>query len=148
MPSLIVDRDKVVARRKALGLTQKELADTAGISRAILSLIESGRRHQVELETLSRLAAGLQIAPLDLLVSTSVETVETDEDRIMARIRQMLAEYPHLKEGLAILADRRPRVIMRALEMAMEMQAEEIADELARNEATQNRGATRNKKVS
>lgn len=128
MPTLTLDREKIILRRKALGLTQHELANRSGVSRAILSLIESGKRSQVEMETLSKLASGLQVDALQLLITPEIQSVETEEDRVVMSIRRLLEEYPHLKEGLADLADRRPRLILRALEMALEIQSAELAE--------------------
>jgi transcriptional regulator with XRE-family HTH domain len=62
--------EKVAARVKQLrerrGLTQEALAARAGISRAYLARIETGR-HEPTLTTLERLAKALRVRPATLL---------------------------------------------------------------------------------
>ena len=54
------------ARRKALDLTQAELADRAGMSQVAISLIERGRKNP-SLGTLDVLSAHLKCSAADLL---------------------------------------------------------------------------------
>lgn len=49
----------VIARRMALGLTQKQVADRMGTSHSVISRIESGQ-HAISLSTLQRLAGALE----------------------------------------------------------------------------------------
>ena len=51
---------RVVARRRALGLSQKQLADRIGLTQAIVSRWESGVRGCPNAESLVALAAGLE----------------------------------------------------------------------------------------
>ena len=53
--------DAVRARREALGLTQEDLADKAGIHRTYLSDIERGTRN-VSLVNIERVAAALAVS--------------------------------------------------------------------------------------
>lgn len=60
-------------RRKALHLTQMELADKAGISQSALSDIENVKRtKKPNIETVSRIARVLQCSVADLLGEASV----------------------------------------------------------------------------
>lgn len=60
----------IVARRKLLGISQRELCSRARVSKAILSNLETGKR-DFKLSTLSRLFAalhlGYRVAPLHVL---------------------------------------------------------------------------------
>jgi transcriptional regulator with XRE-family HTH domain len=58
----------VKACREALGLTQEELAERAGIHRTYLSDIERGARN-VSLLNIERLAAALRMTPAKLFES-------------------------------------------------------------------------------
>jgi transcriptional regulator with XRE-family HTH domain len=53
-------------RRRKPRLTQQELANAAGISRASIANIERGR-HRIQLHVLYDLAEALEVAPRDLL---------------------------------------------------------------------------------
>ena len=55
------------ARRKALGLTQAQLAGRLGIPQSCISRIERGRRDLTVTGTLPRWARALECAPADLL---------------------------------------------------------------------------------
>lgn len=132
MTTPVLDRAKVVARRKALGLTQQALADRSGVSRPIIGLIEAGRRSRVELETLGKLAAGLEIDPRALLITPVPGTtpVPTDEERILQDVQRLLLEYPELRAQLARLRGRRPEIIHEALvERLQRLEVSEETDE-------------------
>jgi transcriptional regulator with XRE-family HTH domain len=83
--------------RQSSGLTQSELADEAGLSRATIAKIESGDADP-KLSTLSRLAAALQVSPTWLMMS------EQDME-VLARIAStsnidvMLEQLPDEKIG-------------------------------------------------
>lgn len=53
--------------RKRRGLTQRELADTAGVSLSLVRKIEQGERADVRLATLRKLAIGLRVRTTELL---------------------------------------------------------------------------------
>ena len=57
---------RVRERRLALGLTQQELADRAGIHRSYIGQIEMGKRN-VTLKSVARIAEALQINIASLL---------------------------------------------------------------------------------
>lgn len=60
--------DRIRELRDAAGWTQEDAAKTAGFSNAQQwHLIESGRRANITLETLGKIAAALKVAPAELL---------------------------------------------------------------------------------
>jgi transcriptional regulator with XRE-family HTH domain len=63
-----LDREKIRARRKELGLNQTEAADRADIASAqVWSDIESGRRDNITLATLLKIAAALECDARDII---------------------------------------------------------------------------------
>lgn len=58
---------RVKALRRAAGLTQTELAEESGLSRATVAGLELGRYSSVELSTLGALAAALDVPEGNLL---------------------------------------------------------------------------------
>jgi transcriptional regulator with XRE-family HTH domain len=69
-------------RRKALGLTQEELAERAGLGRHAIQLYEQGLR-EPKASVLIRLAAALGLGVGDLLAQTSWNPPDTDRDGLM-----------------------------------------------------------------
>ena len=51
--------DQVKQIRTALGMTQQQLAERAGLSQSAIAEIEAGRRERMTLPTIQKLAAGL-----------------------------------------------------------------------------------------
>lgn len=68
-PRDILDRSKMRELRKALGLTQQQAAERAGMTggKAQWSDVETGRSGGITLDTLARIAAALECEPADLL---------------------------------------------------------------------------------
>ena len=62
---------RVRTLRKALGLTQEELADRVGLRQAQISELESARNN-IKIDNLHRLAAALGVRPHDLLDDRAV----------------------------------------------------------------------------
>lgn len=60
---------KVKERRQQLGMSQKELVEKTGLSRAIISVIENGGDTDVKLSTLDALARALRCSPSSLYES-------------------------------------------------------------------------------
>ena len=58
--------DQVFNRRRALGISQGELADRAGISRNYVSLIERAETSNLSINVLNHLAAALEMTPAEL----------------------------------------------------------------------------------
>lgn len=67
----------IKARRKTLQLKQENLANMLGISRGSLANIETGRQN-VLVHQLYRFAAALQLTPVDLLPSPSMDQTRTE----------------------------------------------------------------------
>ena len=59
--------DLLKLRRKALGLTQIELANKANVAQSMISQIERGKSDNVTIGNLRSLAAALDCAVVDLL---------------------------------------------------------------------------------
>lgn len=57
---------RIVAFRKALGMTQEDLAGEANIDRSFLSEIENGHKN-LSVETLKKIADALKIKPSFLI---------------------------------------------------------------------------------
>jgi transcriptional regulator with XRE-family HTH domain len=62
-------------QREALGMSQEELGDTAGLHRTYISLLERGRR-SASIETILRLAKALGTSGSDLLCGIDLPNSE------------------------------------------------------------------------
>jgi transcriptional regulator with XRE-family HTH domain len=61
-------KEKILARRKELDLTQDEVASRAKITIATLSTIENGHKQYVKPDTIEALAGALRCQPAELLM--------------------------------------------------------------------------------
>lgn len=80
--------DRVRSLRLARGLTQAQLAETAGVSRQLVSTVEAGR-HVPRVDAAARLAAALSTTVEELLASRSREAVgviEAPADGALVRV--------------------------------------------------------------
>lgn len=70
-PALMLDCEKMKQLREALGLNQSEAARQAELAagRSQWNDIESGRRSNITLETLGKIAAALGVNPSELLLA-------------------------------------------------------------------------------
>lgn len=70
-----LDRDKMRERRKALGLNQTEAAERAGFAGGATwwSDVENGRKSNVTLDTLAKIAAALECDARDLITPAAAE---------------------------------------------------------------------------
>jgi len=75
--SLQMLADTVVSRRKALKMTQAQLAQATGINRTLLSRLES-RDFTPSIEQLQLLASVLNFEPTDLFIDTTAATIPID----------------------------------------------------------------------
>lgn len=68
-PKVMLDCEKVRKLREALKLNQAEAAEAAGLAsgRQQWNDIESGRRANIQLDTLSKIAHALKVDPAELL---------------------------------------------------------------------------------
>lgn len=60
--------------REALGLTQAELAERAGVRRATVNRIENAKVTAIDLEVLEKLASALRVEPGFIIVRQAVGT--------------------------------------------------------------------------
>lgn len=72
-PDLLSFGQAVRRRRTALGLSQEELADRAGLHRNYIGGIERGERN-VGIKAVFALAIGLECAPYELFVPPNFQT--------------------------------------------------------------------------
>ena len=64
----ILNHERIGELRKARGLTQEEAAKLAGLgTRARWNDVEQGRRTNITMETLEKIAKALKVEPSDLL---------------------------------------------------------------------------------
>jgi transcriptional regulator with XRE-family HTH domain len=81
--------------RQCLGLTQEQFAEQAGLSYKFYQQIESGRKKQVWLETLERIAAGFGLESWQLLAPTPPKLNPTDyPEAVVLASRWMVADKP------------------------------------------------------
>lgn len=90
-----VDAEKIKELRIAKQLSQRELASLIGVTSAAVSNWESGTRRQIREESLSLLAAALDVGLPDLLVQSDIraKVTPTDELQLVAAFRQLSAEH-------------------------------------------------------
>ena len=67
-------------QRKALGLTQLELAQEAGMQRSYISDVEQGARN-LSVKNLCRIAAALDLSPGDLVTRAEEKLATTSRKR-------------------------------------------------------------------
>lgn len=94
--------------REQNNLTQKELAEKAGITRNYISSIETGR-YSPSIETLQKIADALEETVLNIL-DNRVESMESRVDVERARLHNLFSGIPEnqleIAEGLIIQAAR------------------------------------------
>lgn len=66
MPGLL-DTSKIAKAREKAGITQSDAARAAGVSRQRWNDIEQGRKPNIELDTLERIAKAIGVKAKDLL---------------------------------------------------------------------------------
>ena len=62
---------KIREVREAMQMSQEELSKKAGVSRAIISGIESGRSENVTIKTLKKIASALNVGLQDIFFAES-----------------------------------------------------------------------------
>lgn len=83
-------------RRKAIGLSQAELAEQANISINFLSKLERNKSSRVSSDTLSALASALHIS-MEALVNGDDNSATTEMGPKQAELNQLLANYSLLE---------------------------------------------------
>ena len=114
--------DWVKQARSKLHLSQRALADQAGISRSYLCDIERGRGAQPSVATLDKLAIALGVSRSDLLRAAGVieqlagESGDAGERRLVAIYRDLGADGKGAMERFArFLRDEEHRFVQRSL---------------------------------
>ncbi|MCW0131860.1 helix-turn-helix domain-containing protein [Burkholderia pseudomallei] len=104
----ISQRLKTIRRR--VGLSQDELAARASLARPNLASVEQGRRANLRLATLSRLADALGVDVLDFFCDRPVDEQQpTGEDataRVIANVKWLRGEASLSQEALSVKAHR------------------------------------------
>lgn len=85
--------------RKRRGLTQRELADAAGVSVSLVRKLEQGERSSARLETLRRLAVALRVPTMRLASGTSEEGRVPGTDERWRNVRRALELPPGSADG-------------------------------------------------
>lgn len=79
--------NKIVAARKAQGITQEKLAELAGVSLSFIGKFESCNAESIGLHTLVKISMNLNIS-MDYLLSDTLKLKESDLD---GEIRRLMA---------------------------------------------------------
>ncbi|WP_071769694.1 helix-turn-helix domain-containing protein [Burkholderia ubonensis] len=96
--------------RKRAGLSQDELAARASLARPNLASVEQGRRANLRLSTLSRLADVLNVDVVDFFCDRPIEEQQpAGEDataRVIANVKRLRSEAGLSQEALSVKAHR------------------------------------------
>ena len=84
---------KIKQKRKALSLTQLELADKVGLTESSISRYESGKIATMPTSTVNKICSVLNIEPAELLGITPEKAFEWDLKDILASVDELPAEY-------------------------------------------------------
>lgn len=85
---------RIKLRRIELGLSQMELARSAGMAQSSLSELERGDSHMPSAENLMSLAKVLGVSKSWIMTGRDgqIETLTADEENMMQRMRRLTAE--------------------------------------------------------
>ena len=86
--SLVLLSDTVISRRKALKITQVELANRTGMNRSMLSKLES-QEYTPSIPQLQALGEALGFEPIDLFIDDSFENCQTIVEKTDATVYMM-----------------------------------------------------------
>lgn len=86
------------AIRKDAGLSQKELAEAAGIDQSYLSMIESGQRRNPGTRIISRLALALQVSIDDLAARAGFVPRQQQPDPLTERALRLFRQLPRWRQ--------------------------------------------------
>ncbi len=70
---IAVNSEKTKVRRKELNLTKVKLAELSGLTPETISAIERGKKNDVRLSTINKLAKALQIDSYELIQKGGLE---------------------------------------------------------------------------
>jgi len=86
------------AIRQEAGLSQKELAEAAGIDQSYLSMIESGQRRNPGTKVIVRLAQALQVSIDDLAARAGYLPFAQPEDPLSERAMRLFRQLPRWRQ--------------------------------------------------
>ena len=109
MPTQWATHRAIRSRREALGLTQSDLAERLGVTKSLLSLIESGKRLPTE-NQISTLAEVLGMPP-DLLVLGSSRLPQDVRSAFEAKAAEAIAAVRQRTESQAVAYSTAPRTV-------------------------------------
>lgn len=101
----------IKAARKALKLSQEDLAVKAGVTQSFLNFIETGRTKQPNADDLTKIAKVLELDPIDLKEMTGHFTKEEADavrakEADVAQVEESEEEtYPNITRGQAAVLD-------------------------------------------
>lgn len=87
------------ARHRA-GLSQRQLALKAEVSRPTITALEAGSHENVQTATLTKLAAALNVAPSELMGPMDKDALTAFEEFLRSPIAEMLKVNPEEREIL------------------------------------------------
>lgn len=77
-----MNKDLIYKRRTELGLTQQQVADACGVSKATVSQWESGQITNMKHNRIAKLSVVLQLSPLELMGFSSSKDLAILDDEI------------------------------------------------------------------
>jgi transcriptional regulator with XRE-family HTH domain len=84
---------KIKQKRKALNLTQLQLAEKVGLTESSISRYESGKIATMPTSTVNKICKELYIEPAELLGITPEKAFEWDLKDILASVEELPSEY-------------------------------------------------------
>ena len=107
------------AIREQVGLSQKELADAAGIDQSYMSMIESGQRSNPGTRIIARLAQALQVSIDDLAADAGYLPRAEEPDPLTEQALRLFRQLPRWRQQDVVaqlqlylrLTEAEPRVI-------------------------------------
>jgi transcriptional regulator with XRE-family HTH domain len=126
------------AIRETQGLSQKEVAEAAGIDQSYLSMIESGQRRNPGMSIMSRLAQALQVSMDELAERAGYLPQPQPPDPLVDRAMWLFRQLPRWRQEDVLaqlelylrLREQRPRIV-----------GQEEGDEEAEQEAAEQQAA-------
>ena len=77
--------DQVRQMRAALGMTQQQLAERSGLAQNVIAEIENGKRENMTLPTIHKLAEGLNCQLVGLVPRKDVSVMREEQSEYVAR---------------------------------------------------------------
>nr|MBC7245520.1 helix-turn-helix transcriptional regulator [Chloroflexota bacterium] len=107
------------AIRQEAGLSQKELAEAAGIDQSYLSMIESGQRHNPGTRLMARLAQALHVSMDELAARAGYLPHTPSSDALAEQALRLFRQLPRWRQEDVVaqlelylhLTEQQPRVI-------------------------------------